>query len=68
MHDNNCATNLTGHPALSVPCGLLDGLPVGMLLIGRHLQDQLLLRAAHQYQTRVFACPSPSGRAAGPKA
>lgn len=59
MHDNNCAFNLTGHPALSVPCGMIDALPVGMLMIGRHLDDQLLLRAAHQFQKRIFATPSP---------
>lgn len=58
MHDNNCATNLTGHPALSVPCGMLDGLPVGMLLIGRHLDDRLLLRVAHQFQGRIFTPPT----------
>jgi amidase len=62
MHDNNCATNLTGHPALSVPCGLIDGLPVGMLLIGRHLQDHILLRAAHHFQTRIYPSPSPPQR------
>lgn len=61
MHDNNCATNLTGHPAVSVPCGMLDGLPVGMLLIGRHLDDHLLLRVAHQFQRRIFQPPSPAG-------
>lgn len=60
MHDNNCATNLTGHPALSIPCGMLDGLPVGMLLIGRHLDDHLLLRVAHQFQGRVFTPPAPT--------
>jgi len=62
MHDNNCAANLTGHPALSVPCGLIDGLPVGMLLLGRHLEDHLLLAVAHQFQQRVFATPSPPAR------
>jgi amidase len=59
MHGNNCATNLTGHPALSVPCGLLDGLPVGMLLIGRHLQDQTLLRVGHHFQKYICTSPSP---------
>lgn len=59
MHDNNCATNLTGHPALSVPCGMIDGLPVGMLLIGRHYDDHLLLRVAEQFRNRVFSAPAP---------
>jgi amidase len=59
MHDNNCATNLTGHPALSVPCAMLDGLPVGMLLIGRHLDDHLLLRVARRFQEEVFVPPAP---------
>lgn len=65
MHDNNCVTNLTGHPALSVPCGMVDGLPVGMLLIGRHLDDHLLLRAAHRFESEVFAPPPPPGGQAG---
>jgi amidase len=64
MHDNNCATNLTGHPALSVPCAVLDGLPVGMLLIGRHLDDHLLLRVAHRFQKEVFVPPAPPARRA----
>lgn len=55
MHDNNCAFNLTGHPALSVPCGLIDGLPYGMLLIGRHLDDHLLLRVAEHIAAHI--CP-----------
>lgn len=59
MHDNNCATNLTGHPALSVPCGLVDGLPVGMLLVGRRLDDHLLIRVAHRFQQQIFPPPSP---------
>lgn len=61
MHDNNCAMNLTGHPALSVPCGMVGGLPAGMLLIGRRLDDHLLLRLAHRFQTQIFAPPSPPG-------
>lgn len=65
MHDNNCATNLTGHPALSLPCGTVDGLPVGMLLIGRHLDDQLLLRAAHQFQTKIHQPPSNTRTSSG---
>lgn len=57
MHDNNCALNLTGHPAVSVPCGLIDGLPVGMMLIGRHLEDLDLLALAARFQDECMAPP-----------
>ncbi len=50
MHDNNCALNLTGHPAVSIPCGRIDGLPVGLLLVGRHLEDHTLLETAISYE------------------
>ena len=47
----NCIpTNLTGHPALSVPCGLCDGLPAGMMLIGRHHDEATLYRAAQAFE------------------
>jgi aspartyl-tRNA(Asn)/glutamyl-tRNA(Gln) amidotransferase subunit A len=43
--------NLSGHPAMSVPCGFSsEGMPIGMQLIGKPLAEALLLRAAHQYQ------------------
>jgi amidase len=57
MHDNNCATNLTGHPAVTVPCAVIDGLPVGMMLIGRHLEDLDLLALAARFQRDCFASP-----------
>jgi aspartyl-tRNA(Asn)/glutamyl-tRNA(Gln) amidotransferase subunit A len=44
--------NLTGQPACSVPCGLHDGLPVGLQIVGRRLQDALVLRAAAAYEAR----------------
>ena len=44
---NNCPQmNATGHPAISVPCGMIDGLPVGLQIIGRHFDDFTVLRAA----------------------
>ncbi|MDP6606439.1 MAG: Asp-tRNA(Asn)/Glu-tRNA(Gln) amidotransferase subunit GatA [Dehalococcoidia bacterium] len=42
--------NIAGVPALSVPCGLSDGLPVGLHLIGRAFEEGTLLRAAHAYE------------------
>jgi amidase len=41
----------TGHPAISVPCGTSEGLPVGLMLIGRHFEEATLYRAAHAFET-----------------
>ena len=46
MIGNTAALNASGHPAISVPCGLRAGLPVGLMLVGRHFEDALTLRAA----------------------
>ncbi|MDR7418246.1 MAG: amidase [Armatimonadota bacterium] len=43
--------NLTGHPALSIPCGMSAvGLPIGLQLAGRRYDEPLLLRAARAYE------------------
>ena len=60
MHDNNCATNLTGHPSITIPCAMIDGLPVGMMLIGRHLEDLDLIALAARFQDECFAPPQPA--------
>lgn len=44
------ATNLAGLPGMSIPCGLADGLPVGLQIIGNYFAEGLMLNAAHQYQ------------------
>jgi aspartyl-tRNA(Asn)/glutamyl-tRNA(Gln) amidotransferase subunit A len=38
--------NVYGNPGISVPVGLLDGLPVGMQIMSRHFEEQLLLDLA----------------------
>ena len=44
------AVNLAGLPGLSVPAGLVDGLPTGLQIIGNHFEEGRLLNIAHQYQ------------------
>jgi aspartyl-tRNA(Asn)/glutamyl-tRNA(Gln) amidotransferase subunit A len=45
------AVNLAGIPALSVPCGISNGLPIGMQIMGPHLSEETLLRIGHMYQS-----------------
>lgn len=43
--------NLAGVPAITFPCGFAEvGMPIGVQLIGPHLSEPLLLRAAHAFQ------------------
>jgi amidase len=50
---NTCQFNATGHPAMSLPCGLRDDLPVGLMLIGKHFQESQLYQLAHAYEQGV---------------
>jgi aspartyl-tRNA(Asn)/glutamyl-tRNA(Gln) amidotransferase subunit A len=42
--------NLAGLPAMSIPCGFLGGLPVGLQIIGPHFAEAKLLNVAHRFQ------------------
>ena len=42
--------NIAGIPAMSVPAGFVDGLPVGMQIMGRPLGEETILRAAYAYE------------------
>ncbi len=44
------AINLAGLPAVSIPAGFTEGMPVGMQLIGNHFTESKLLNIAHKYQ------------------
>ena len=60
--------NLTGLPALSVPCGLAGGLPVGLQLVGKPFDEAMILRVGHAFEeaTRWYERrpPDPSASAA----
>lgn len=47
---NTCPFNVSGHPAISIPCAKRDGLPVGMMLVGRHWEESTIYRAAAAFE------------------
>jgi amidase len=59
MITNTCPFDVTGHPAMNVPCGLSNGLPVGMMLIGRRGAESTILRAADAFEKKIFSRPIP---------
>ncbi len=61
---NTCPFNAVGLPALNVPCAMSEGLPVGMMFVGRMGEDATLLRAADVFQRKVFDTPTPQHKAA----
>ena len=50
MLANTCPFDVTGHPAMSVPCGLSSGLPVGLQLVAKHYAESTIYRAAHAFE------------------
>ncbi|MGM1060631.1 amidase family protein [Saccharothrix sp. Mg75] len=56
---NTCSANLTGHPATQVPAGIVDGLPVGLQIIGPIGADTLCLRVAKSIEDVEGGFPAP---------
>ena len=46
MQQNTCPFDVSGHPALTVPCGKVNGLPIGLMLVGRQFEEETLIQAA----------------------
>lgn len=53
------AQNVAGVPALSIPCGLVEGLPVGMQIIGKWWDEGTILRAGYNYEQARGNFPTP---------
>jgi aspartyl-tRNA(Asn)/glutamyl-tRNA(Gln) amidotransferase subunit A len=53
MYANDILTipvNLAGVPGISVPCGFVNGLPVGLQIIGKHFDESTIYRVAHAFE------------------
>nr|WP_321497341.1 Asp-tRNA(Asn)/Glu-tRNA(Gln) amidotransferase subunit GatA [uncultured Methanolobus sp.] len=47
---NTVPINLAGVPSISVPCGLADGMPVGLQIIGKHFDENTIIKAAYSFE------------------
>jgi amidase len=63
MIPNTAPFDVTGHPAMNVPCAMSDGLPVGLMVVGRHGAEATVLRVSDAFERNVFAPdpPEPTG-------
>jgi amidase len=50
MIGNTAPFDITHHPAMAIPCGLSDGLPISMMLIGKHWDEATIYRAAYAFE------------------
>ena len=56
---NTAPLNVTGHPAISVPAGLVGGLPAGMMIVGKRFDDATVLKVADAFESLCGGFPSP---------
>jgi amidase len=50
MLGNTAPFDVSGHPAISVPCGMVDGLPVGLMIVGKRYDEATVLRVAEAFE------------------
>jgi len=50
LSNNTQPFNMTGHPAITVPCGLVGGFPVGLQLISKYWNESLLFKVARSFE------------------
>lgn len=62
MIGNTAPFDATGHPAISLPCGTGQGLPIGLMLVGRHWDESTLYRAAYAYEQTGAGAVRPGKR------
>jgi len=50
MIGNTCPFDITHHPAMTIPCGMIEGLPAAMMLVGKHWDESTIYKAAHAFE------------------
>jgi amidase len=65
MLANTAPLDVSGHPACNVPAGVVNGLPTGMMIMGKHFDDATVLRVAQTFEHAVGGFPAPQASAVG---
>jgi amidase len=47
---NTAPFDISHHPAMAIPCGMSEGLPASMMLVGKHFDEPTIYRAAHAFE------------------
>jgi amidase len=56
MVPNTAPFNASGHPAMTIPCGMSDGLPIGLMLIGKYHDESVIIRSGARLSLDSPAC------------
>ena len=62
MVSNTAPFDVSGHPACTIPAGLCEGLPVGLMVVGKRFADAAVLRAAHAFEQTLGTLTAPNKR------